>query len=623
MSSSFSLLGKRAFLPFFVTQFLGAFNDNVLKQSIILAILFYLASGEDQSLLINLCALVFIVPFFLFSALGGLMGEAMEKSRLIRRLKVMELSAMVLACVGIWTDSLPLLMAALFISGLQSALFGPTKYAILPQHMIKTELVGANAMIEMGTFLAILLGTMLAGFLMADNQYRVWMSLALIGVSLTGLIASWFIPLASPLNDTIKVSWRYNPIKETISTLKVGFRQRISVSRSLLGNSWFWFIGAVYLTQIPALATQVLGGDESLVTLILVVFSVGIGAGSILCERLSAGKVEIGLVPIGSVGLTVFGALLYGHLLAFPTDLGLVTWQVLVNQVHGAAILGNLFMLGLCGGLYIVPLYAILQSRSEPSERSRVIAAANILNALFMVTAALYSIVILSVLGVGVPELLVSVALLNIAVNIYLFKIVPEFVMRFIVWMLTHTIYRVKHRGMDNIPEDGPVLLTCNHVSFMDALLIAGAINRPVRFVMYYKIFNWPVLSFVFRVAGAIPIASRHENPEMFDSAFLRISEMLKAGEVVCIFPEGKITADGEVNEFKPGIRKILDADPVPVIPMALQGMWNSYFSRSPSKGLFKRVWSKITLNIGVANEPDIAPQLLRDQVIELRQGIQ
>ena len=283
-------------------------------------------------------------------------------------------------------------------------------------------------------------------------------------------------------------------------------------------------------------------------------------------------------------------------------------------------ILGSILGIGLFGGFYIVPLYALIQSRTVEHERARVIAANNILNALFMVISAVVSILFLSVAELSIPQLFLTISLMNIAVNSYIFKIVPEFTMRFMIWLLSHSMYRVEHKGLDAIPDEGAAVLVCNHVSFVDALLIGGAVRRPVRFVMYYKIYNLPVLNFIFRTAGTVPIAGRHEDLLIYDAAFKKIAEYLRNGEVVCIFPEGKLTSDGELNEFKNGVERIIQENPVPVIPMALQGLWGSFFSRDPHKGFFKRLWSRITL---VAGEPVAAEavkcELLQAQVATLR----
>lgn len=616
--SQFALLGTRRFLPFFVTQLLGAFNDNIFKQSLILAILYKLAISGDKSIFTNLCALLFILPFFLFSALGGQFGEKFAKDALIRAIKLAEVAIMAVGALGFFFDSLPLLFLALFAMGTHSALFGPVKYSILPQVLREDELVGGNALVEMGTFLAILAGTISAGVMMSVERYEPVVACAIVLTASLGYLASRGIPRAAAALPALKLDW--NIFRQSWQIMRLGLGQRPSVSRSLVGNSWFWFLGAVYLTQIPAYAKELLHGDESVVTLILTVFSVGIAMGSMLCERFSGGKVEIGLVPFGSIGLTLFGLLLWWHSGEFPQGAVPHDWLALLGHGQAWLILGDILGIGLFGGFYIVPLYALIQARTAENERARVIAANNILNALFMVVSAVVSILFLSVAGLSIPELFLVVSLMNIAVNSYIFKIVPEFTMRFLVWLLGHSMYRVEHKGLEAIPEEGPAVLVCNHVSFVDALLIGGAVRRPVRFVMYYKIYQLPVLNFIFRTAGTVPIAARHEDLLVYDAAFKKIAEYLRNGEVVCIFPEGKLTGDGELNEFKSGIERILEENPVPVIPMALQGLWGSFFSRDPAKGLFKRFWSRIRLVAGAPLSPELADrQTLQLQVAELR----
>ncbi|WP_277053264.1 MFS transporter [Zestomonas thermotolerans] len=616
--SQFALLGTRRFLPFFLTQLLGAFNDNVFKQALILAILYKLSLAADRSLLVNLCALLFILPFFLFSALGGQLGEKFPKHALIRAIKLAEILIMLVGAAGFLFASLPLMFLALFGMGTHSALFGPVKYSILPAALREDELIGGNALVEMGTFLAILAGTIGAGLMLSSDAYAPLVGGAVVLVACAGYLTSRQIPHVGAALPELRLDW--NVLRQTWATLRLGLGQRPAVSRSLLGNSWFWFLGAIYLTQIPAYAKDHLHGDESVVTLILTVFSVGIALGSMLCERLSGHKVEIGLVPFGSIGLTGFGLLLWWHSGGFPAGAEPHDWLALLSLGQAWWVLGAILGIGVFGGFYIVPLYALIQSRTEADQRARVIAANNILNALFMVISALVAILLLGVAGLSIPELFLVVSLMNVAVNSYIFKIVPEFSMRFLVWLLGHSMYRVEHSGLESIPEEGPALLVCNHVSFVDALLIGGAVRRPVRFVMYYRIYDLPVLNFVFRTAGAVPIAGRSEDLLVYDAAFKKIAEYLRNGEVVCIFPEGKLTRDGEIDEFKGGVARILAENPVPVIPMALQGLWGSFFSRHPAKGFFKRFWSRITLVAGAPLAPELAsPQLLQAQVAELR----
>ena len=620
--SQFSLLGKRRFLPFFVTQALGALNDNLFKQSLILAILYKLNIEGDRGIWVNLCALLFIVPFFLFSALAGQFGEKYAKDRLIRLIKLGEIAIMVVAAIGFAFDHLALMLVALFAMGTHSAMFGPVKYSILPQTLRPEELVGGNGLVEMGTFLAILAGTIGAGIMLSSGNYTVIVSLVIIAVAVLGYLASRAIPSAPADTPQLRLNW--NIFSESWATLRLGLNQTPAVSRSVVGNSWFWFVGAIYLTQIPAYAKDWLSGDETVVTLILTVFSVGIALGSLLCEKLSGRKVEIGLVPFGSFGLTVFGLLLWWHSGQMPQNIQANDWLGVLGFSQAWWVLLDILGLGVFGGFYIVPLYALIQSRTSESERARVIAANNILNALFMVVSALVTILLLSVAGLTIPELFLVVSLMNIAVNAYIFKIVPEFSMRFLIWLLGHSMYRVQHKHLELIPDEGAALLVCNHVSYVDALLIGGAVRRPIRFVMYYKIYDLPVLNFIFRTAGTIPIAGRGEDEAIHDQAFDRIARYLADGELVCIFPEGKLTTDGQIDEFKAGVMRILERTPVPVIPMALQGLWGSFFSRDPHKGFFHRLWSRVTLVAGAPIAADEATQkLLRERVMALRGAVQ
>jgi 1-acyl-sn-glycerol-3-phosphate acyltransferase len=619
--SQFSLLRKRRFLPFFITQSLGAFNDNVLKQSLILAILYKLAIDGDRSIWVNLCALLFILPFFLFSALAGQFGEKFAKDALIRVIKLGEIAIMLVGAAGFVFGHLWLMLLALFAMGTHSALFGPVKYSILPQHLREEELVGGNGLVEMGTFLAILAGTISAGVMMSTDHYAMIVASVMVLVACLGFVASYGIPRAPAATPALKINW--NIFTQSWATLRMGLNQTPAVSRSIVGNSWFWFVGAIYLTQIPAYAKEWLYGDETVVTLILTVFSIGIAAGSMLCERLSGRKVEIGLVPFGSMGLTVFGLLLWWHSGQMPQNVVANDWLQVVGFSQAWWVLIDILGIGVFGGFYIVPLYALIQARTAENERSRVIASNNILNALFMVVSAIVSMLLLSVAKLSIPQLFLVISLMNIAVNTYIFKIVPEFTMRFLIWLLSHSMYRVEHRNLDLIPDEGAALLVCNHVSFVDALLIGGAVRRPIRFVMYYKIYNLPVLNFIFRTAGTIPIAGRNEDLQIYEQAFQKIAHYLNEGELVCIFPEGKLTKDGEIDEFKGGMTKVLEHAHVPVIPLALQGLWGSFFSRDPNKGVFRRLWSHVTVVAGPALAADgSAPAQAREQVALLRGSV-
>lgn len=433
--SQFHLLGTRRFLPFFLTQLLGAFNDNVFKQALVLAILYKLGTTADVSLLVNLCALLFILPFFLFSALGGQLGEKYEKAWLIRRVKFAEIVIMLAGALGMLLGNLPLLLVVLFFMGSQSALFGPVKYSILPQQLRSDELVGGNALVEMGTFLAILGGTIAAGILMGQADYAALVAVAVVSLAIAGYVFSRAIPLSAAALPSLTVDW--NLLRQSLDILRLGLGQQRAVSRAMIGNSWFWFLGAVYLTQIPAFSRDLLRGDEGVVTLILAVFSVGIALGSMLCERLSRHRLELGLVPFGALGLTLFGVLLWWHAEGASGVAEVRDWQALLADPAAWLVLIDILGLGTFGGLYIVPLYALIQARTPQQERSRVVAANNILNALFMVVSAVVSILFLSVAGLTIPQLFLAVALLNVVVAGWIFCSVPEFVVRLRLWLLS------------------------------------------------------------------------------------------------------------------------------------------------------------------------------------------
>lgn len=598
MSSQFSLVRKKRFGPFFLTQFFGAFNDNVYKNALIILIAFQLGSAETTNTLINLAAALFILPFFLFSATAGQVADKYEKSQLIRGIKLLEIGIMCAAAFALATRNVTALMALLFLMGAQSSLFGPVKYGILPQHLAREELVGGNGMVEMGTFVAILLGTLLGGLLIGIEQTGpLWVGGSVICLALVGYLASRLVPRAEPAAPKLRINW--NPLTSTWANLKFLASDR-TVFLACLGVSWFWFFGAIYLTQLPNCTRLTLGGNEQVVTLLLTLFSVGVGVGSLACEKLSDGKVEIGLVPFGSIGLTVFALDMFFAVGAAPSG-ELMGAAAFVQQAGSVRVMLDVVLLGGFGGLYIVPLYALIQTRAAPEQRSRVIAGNNILNAFLMVLSAIVAAVSLGA-GLSIPQLFMVTALMNLAVAAFIYSLVPEFLVRFVAYILVHTIYRIKKTGLQKIPDEGAALLVCNHVSFVDALILGGCVRRPVRFVMYHKIFDVPVLSWFFRTVKAIPIAPAKENEALLARAMDEIERELEAGQVVCIFPEGGLSADGDIAEFKGGVQKILERKAVPVVPMALSGLWGSFFSRARGAAmgsLPRRFWSRILLDVG------------------------
>ena len=604
MSSQFSLLAARRFGPFFGTQFLGAFNDNLFKNALIVLLTFQTAQWTvlKPELLANLAAGIFILPFFLFSATAGQLADKYDKAMLARLVKLLEIAIMLIAGAGFSLHSLALLLSSLFLLGLHSTLFGPVKYAILPQHLREDELVGGNALIEAGTFVAILLGTLAGGLLAGGERGTLWITGAGLATAAAGYAASRGIPAAPAPEPGLRINT--NPITETWHN--IGFaRENRTVFLSILGISWFWLFGALMLAQFPAYAKNVLGGNESSVTLLLGVFTLGIGLGSLLCERLSARHVEIGLVPFGSIGLTVFGLDLAFASPASAPSYPLPTLALLA-QPSTLHVLIDLFAIGLFGGFFIVPLYALMQIRSSESHRARIIAANNIVNALFMVVGAGAAAGLLAG-GLSIPALFGVAALCNAVVAIYIYRLVPEFLIRFVVWLLVHSLYRLEKKGMESIPDEGPALLVCNHVSYVDSLVITAACRRPIRFVIDRRFFAMPVLSFLLTQGRAIPIAADGDETIPDEGTLAEIRAALAAGELVAVFPEGGLSMDGEVRAFLPWIDRVLGGTSAPVVPLALTGLWGSLFSRRD--GAFGnrlgklRILQKIMIAAGVPLE--------------------
>ncbi|MDX1572209.1 MAG: MFS transporter [Xanthomonadales bacterium] len=616
-----ALISQRRFGPFFWTQAMGAFNDNVYKQALLILITYQGVTlfGMGPEKVNNIAAAIFILPFFLLSAVAGQIAEKYEKSLLIRRIKACEILFMALAGMAFWTRSIEFLLLVLFLMGAQSTFFGPIKYSILPQILETHELVKGNGQISMATFVAILLGSLTGGALIAIAGFGwILVTATVLLMAAGGYLISRRIPPVTASDPELRLD--LNIARQTVRL--IGYtRENLTVFRSVLGISWFWFFGSVLLPQLPPLVKNILMGDESVAILVFTLFSVGIGVGSLLCDKLSVRRVEIGLVPLGSIGLSVFGIDLYfaaGNLAAASEPLGILAF---LGRDGATRMVADVLLMGVFGGFYIVPLNALIQHRSKAQHRSRVIAGANVLNAAAMVLAGVYSVVMLSV-GLSVIEVLLTTAVLNIAVALYIYLLAPEFLLRFAAWVLVNTVYRIHVRDLEKIPEEGPALLVCNHVSFVDALVIGGSIRRPVRFVMYYKIFNWPILRGLFRAAKTIPIASRRESPELLERAYERIAEELDAGEVVCIFPEGRLSTDGEVSAFRRGVERIVAKSPVPVVPMGLTGLWGSLFSHSDGgvlKGPPRRLFGRIELRVGDQLPPEeVSADNLRTRVLEL-----
>ena len=631
--NQFALLRQRRFAPFFWTQFSGAANDNLFKFAFTVMVTYQLSVAWLPPAMAGLViGALFILPFLLFSATSGQLTDKLPKTQVIRFVKNLEIAIMAVAALGFLSGSValqvPLLLGCTFLMGLHSTLFGPVKFAYLPQVLSERELTGGNGMVEMGTFVAILLGNIVGGLLIAlPDVGRGYVAIGCVGLALLGRLAAQGIPQLPATDPQLRINW--NPVSETWRNLQLAHGNTV-VFRSLLGISWMWFFGAVFLSQFPSLAKEVLHGDEHVASLLLVVFSIGIAIGSLLCEVLSRRHVEIGLVPLGAIGMSVFGVDLYFALRGLPAS-GLMGLAEFLSRPAHWRVMADLAMLALSAGLYSVPMYALIQLRSPATHRARIIAANNILNALFMIASSLIAGALLGA-GFTVPQVFLFTALANAVVGLYIFLLVPEYLLRFIAWGLSHVVYRFRVRGDAHIPLAGPAVLVCNHVSFVDAILLMAASPRPIRFVMDHRIFRVPVLGWLFRLAKAIPIAPQKEDPATYATAMAAAAQVLREGDLLGIFPEGGITRDGQLQLFKGGVAKILaqagaDGLAVPVVPMALSNLWGSYFSRIEAAGAMVRpfrrgFWSRVGLDVGAALPAAAAtPEALQGRVAALLEG--
>ncbi|MDH4396146.1 MAG: MFS transporter [Limnobacter sp.] len=590
------LLASREFLPYFGAQTLGAFLDNVVKNLVTLVLVYGAVKQEgglSPSLLTNLIGALFILPFVLFSGLAGELAERVEKSRLMVGLKWFELLIVVLTCLGFWLQSTSLILFCVFLLGLQATLFGPVKYSYLPERIDEQLLTKANSYVEASTFLAILAGTLLAGVLVSQvpNQL-VWLGLMLM-TSVAGLLMAMRIPARgrSATQEQNKAQYLSLGVRliyrSTVNCIHAA-KQVNSVYLSVLGVSSFWCIGSIVLGNLPVIAKDNLMLNAAGLTWLLALFSVGVAVGAMLADLFSGKRLEMGLVPLASLGLAVSLLGLYSNsapALSASASIELANQaQTLspyfldsVPAMHFGAWLAAV---GMFGGIFGVPLYTLIQMRAPVGQAGLVISFNNFQNALFMVGGALVCMMALT-LGARIEHTLLIAFAVNLIACWVIFKKIPEFGFRLIVLLGVRLVYRINSRHFDVVPHDGPALLVGNHVSWIDALVLSASCRRPMVYVMYYKIFNLPVVGWFFsNIAKAIPIAGKNEDAAVYAQAFDRVSAALQDGSVVCIFPEGALTRDGEIAEFKSGVFKILERNPVDLYAFAMSGLWETAFSR-------------------------------------------
>lgn len=624
-NNQFSLLTSKRFGPLFITQFLGALNDNLYKNAIIILLTFSAINAPGNlstTAMVNICAGLFILPYFFFSAFAGVLADLKEKSHFIQVLKLIEIVTIFMGAAGIFLSSVYLMWLSLFCMGAQAAFFGPLKYSILPQHLKNTELMGGNGLIESGTFIAILIGTILGGVLIVMDAGKIYICSLMMAFSIIGYLSSRYIPLApSYITEKTKISY----IHSFKSTILAGIKVK-SVFLSTLAISWFWFLGATLLAQFPLIVKDTLQAPSEMVTILLSLFAVGMAIGSILCEKLSGHKVEHGLVPFGAFGMTIF-------LFLFATSLDMINKDIRFGLFMNTDSIrewfsysyfyfmaSSLFLIAVFSGFFTVPLYAFIQYRTEEKNRSKIIGATNIWNSLFMVLSAGFAIG-LNNAGFNLIEIIFILTLLNLAVSIYIFTVVPEFLSRFIIWLSIKNIYKIKTYNLQNIPEKGRGLIICNHISYMDSLFIFGLCPRPVKFTVYYKIFNIPFVGWLLNAIGAIPIAKKEENQKVFNTALNQIKYHLKKRELVIIFPEEKVSKDGKLAPFNQDIIDLITEKSIDIYPCSLQGFHKN--TNSNKKSILKYIpkmnkKNKIIFSVGEKiNSTEINNEILKQKILD------
>ncbi|MGO9227652.1 MAG: acyl-[ACP]--phospholipid O-acyltransferase [Bryobacteraceae bacterium] len=594
-----SLLQQRGFQAFLWTQFLGAFNDNVYKIVVSMRAVHVAATTGSGSEYLSLAGAVFVVPFLLFSGYSGHLADSISKRTVLISVKVFEVAVMLLGLAAFFSTSIELMLAVLFLMALHSTVFSPAKYGIVPEILGDEDLSRANALLEMSTFVAIVLGTSIGTFLFVHWKNQPWnMGLTMVAVAALGLAASLRIARVRPAGTTSR--FRLNPLSEVITGTKHLLADR-PLWLTVLAISYFWFLGYFFQMDLLLFGSEVLHVSDLRIGLLVTCLAVGIGAGSMLAGRLSGDKVELGLVPLGSILMAVFSVLLYAAR-------GSYQWSAAMLALLGAA-----------SGLFIVPLNAYLQQRSEAREKGRLIATNNFYNTVGLLLASATLWLMHDRLHVSPDKLILIFGLATVAATAYIVTIVPDFLIRFVLWIATHTIFRIRIVGPENVPFRGPALLVANHMSHVDGLLIGASVQRFIRFMVWRPFYETKALGWLFRLTNAIPVSTR--SPREALEAVRRARHELAAGEVVCIFAEGAISRTGNLLPFKSGLQTIVAGTDVPIVPVHLDRLWGSIFSFERGKFFWKwpkRIPYPVTVSFGRPLPSTATAQEVRQAILEL-----
>ena len=600
------LLAARRFLPIFLAQSLGALNVALL----IGALAAGFVSSPDARLALAFGA--FLAPFLLFADIAGQVADKYEKAGLTKMLKALEVPVMGIAGLGLALQSEMLLLCSLGLFALLLAFFTPLRHAILPHLLEEEELAGGNALLAAGIFIALLAGASTGVVLVGVGGSAIWVSLVGVALAVIGYAASRRIP-GAPASDP-GLELRFNPFSGLVQTIRFarGHRNRLF---PLLGLAWFWISGMLLLFQLWRTFGTAVGE-------LLAVSLVGVVAGLMLSEKICEGSADFGLVPVGVLGQAVF-ALDLAFLFSASVLVGdAATISSLVETMPFWRVRFDLLALGACGGFFLLPLYVQIQAKTDAVWRGRIVSLSAFLCAVTLPIAVAGALA-----TSGLVAVFAILALCSLLVAAAAYRYETHLTLRFLTWLLIHAFYRVGKKGFEHIPRTGPAVLVCNHVSFVDSIIIMAAVRRPIRFVMDHRIHQTPVVGFLFRHSRTIPIATAKEDPAMKEAAFEEVARALRNGELIGLFPEGRITHSGDINHFRYGVGRIVAETPVPVVPMALRGLWGSFFSRrygpAMSKPLLLRWLAKVELVVGETVPPEKgSPEYLQEIVTELRGGM-
>jgi acyl-[acyl-carrier-protein]-phospholipid O-acyltransferase/long-chain-fatty-acid--[acyl-carrier-protein] ligase len=594
-----TLLKSVGFQSFLWTQFFGAFNDNLYKTVVTMFAIATAVGSEEGIGQVSLILGVFILPFFLFSGYAGFAADRWNKRSILIGIKIFEIFVMAMGIFALGSGRIEWMLVILFLMGLHSAFFSPAKYGIVPEMVPNKDLSRANGLLEMSTFFAIILGTSIGTLLFVSwKQHPEYIGFILTVIAILGTIISFGITRVP--NASSQGAFQISPWAEIVQGVKTLYPNK-ALWLTVLGSTYFWFLGALLQSVLTIFGKEVMGLEEFWIGILLTFLAIGIGFGSLVAGRLSGDKVELGLVPLGSIGIGIFSLLLPLSSHSYSLSAAL------------------LLLLGVSAGFFIVPLNAFLQQKSGAEEKGRLIATANFMNTCGMLLAA----GTLSLLGAcfKIPaDIIIAIfGVVSFLVTIYLLTILPDFLLRFTLWMLTHTIYKIRILGQSHVPFRGPALLIANHVSYVDGLLIGACLQRFIRFMVYQPIYETPGLHRMFRLMNAIPISIGNRREVI--KSLQRAQEELRQGHVVCIFAEGAISRTGNLLPFKKGFERIMKGLDVPIIPIYLSGVWGSIFSFERGRFFWKwptQIPYPVTVAFGQALPSTTTAETVRHVLMEL-----